>query len=29
MVTADQLDLPMDFDSLKKAGTGLGRLGPL
>jgi NADH-quinone oxidoreductase subunit F len=24
MLTADQLDLPMDFDSLKKAGTGLG-----
>jgi NADH-quinone oxidoreductase subunit F len=27
MVTADQLDLPMDFDSLKKAGTGLGSAG--
>jgi NADH:ubiquinone oxidoreductase subunit F (NADH-binding) len=27
MVGADQLDLPMDFDSLKKAGTGLARLG--
>jgi NADH-quinone oxidoreductase subunit F len=27
MVTADQLDLPMDFDSLKRAGTGLGSAG--
>jgi NADH-quinone oxidoreductase subunit F len=27
MVTSDQLDLPMDFDSLKKAGTGLGSAG--
>lgn len=27
MVPADQLDLPMDFDSLKKAGTGLGSAG--
>jgi len=27
MVTADQLDLQMDFDSLKKAGTGLGSAG--
>lgn len=27
MVTADQLDLTMDFDSLKKAGTGLGSAG--
>ncbi len=27
MVTQDQLDLPMDFDSLKKAGTGLGSAG--
>ena len=27
MVTTDQLDLPMDFDSLKKAGTGLGSAG--
>lgn len=27
MVGADQLDLPMDFDSLKKAGTGLGSAG--
>ncbi|MEQ1845479.1 MAG: NADH-ubiquinone oxidoreductase-F iron-sulfur binding region domain-containing protein, partial [Nitrospira sp.] len=27
MVTADQLDLMMDFDSLKKAGTGLGSAG--
>ncbi len=27
MVTADQLDLPMDFDSLKQAGTGLGSAG--
>ena len=27
MVTADQLDLLMDFDSLKKAGTGLGSAG--
>ncbi len=27
MLTADQLDLPMDFDSLKKAGTGLGSAG--
>ncbi len=27
MVTPDQLDLPMDFDSLKKAGTGLGSAG--
>jgi NADH-quinone oxidoreductase subunit F len=27
MVTAEQLDLPMDFDSLKKAGTGLGSAG--
>ena len=27
MVTADQLDLPMDFESLKKAGTGLGSAG--
>jgi NADH-quinone oxidoreductase subunit F len=27
MVTEDQLDLPMDFDSLKRAGTGLGSAG--
>lgn len=27
MITPDQLDLPMDFDSLKKAGTGLGSAG--
>jgi len=27
MVTADELDLAMDFDSLKKAGTGLGSAG--
>jgi len=27
MITADQLDIPMDFDSLKKAGTGLGSAG--
>jgi NADH-quinone oxidoreductase subunit F len=27
MITADQLDLPMDFDALKKAGTGLGSAG--
>lgn len=27
MITADQLDLTMDFDSLKKAGTGLGSAG--
>jgi NADH-quinone oxidoreductase subunit F len=27
MVTAEQLDIPMDFDSLKKAGTGLGSAG--
>ncbi len=27
MITADQLDLAMDFDSLKKAGTGLGSAG--
>ncbi len=27
MISADQLDLPMDFDSLKKAGTGLGSAG--
>jgi len=27
MVTAEQLDLAMDFDSLKKAGTGLGSAG--
>ena len=27
MVGADQLDLSMDFDSLKKAGTGLGSAG--
>ena len=27
MVTADQLDLPMDFDTLKKSGTGLGSAG--
>jgi NADH-quinone oxidoreductase subunit F len=27
MVTEDQLDLLMDFDSLKKAGTGLGSAG--
>jgi len=27
MVGADQLDLAMDFDSLKKAGTGLGSAG--
>lgn len=27
MVTADQLDLRMDFDSLKQAGTGLGSAG--
>ena len=27
MVGADQVDLPMDFDSLKKAGTGLGSGG--
>ena len=29
MVTADQLDLHMDFDSLKKAGTGLGSAGTI
>lgn len=29
MVTADQLDLQMDFDSLKKAGTGLGSAGTI
>ena len=29
MLTADQLDLPMDFDSLKKAGTGLGSAGTI
>lgn len=29
MVTPDQLDLPMDFDSLKKAGTGLGSAGTI
>ena len=27
MVTAADLDLPMDFDSLKRAGTGLGSAG--
>lgn len=27
MITPDQLDLQMDFDSLKKAGTGLGSAG--
>lgn len=27
MVGPDRLDLPMDFDSLKKAGTGLGSAG--
>ena len=27
MITPDQLDLRMDFDSLKKAGTGLGSAG--
>lgn len=27
MVTPDQLDLQMDFESLKKAGTGLGSAG--
>ncbi len=27
MVTAADLDLPMDFDALKKAGTGLGSAG--
>jgi NADH-quinone oxidoreductase subunit F len=27
MVSADQLDLAMDFDNLKKAGTGLGSAG--
>ena len=27
MVAADQLDLAMDFDTLKKAGTGLGSAG--
>ena len=27
MVTAERLDLAMDFDSLKKAGTGLGSAG--
>ena len=27
MIGPDQLDLPMDFDSLKKAGTGLGSAG--
>ncbi|MCA9472767.1 MAG: NADH-quinone oxidoreductase subunit NuoF [Nitrospirales bacterium] len=27
MVGPDELDLPMDFDSLKKAGTGLGSAG--
>ena len=27
MVGPDQLDLPMEFDSLKKAGTGLGSAG--
>ncbi len=27
MVTADQLDLKMDFDTLKAAGTGLGSAG--
>ncbi|WP_455246031.1 NADH-quinone oxidoreductase subunit NuoF [Petrachloros mirabilis] len=27
MITAGQLDLQMDFDSLKKAGTGLGSAG--
>jgi NADH-quinone oxidoreductase subunit F len=27
MVGPEQLDLPMDFDSLKKAGTGLGSAG--
>ena len=27
MVGPDHLDLPMDFDSLKKAGTGLGSAG--
>lgn len=29
MVTSDQLDLQMDFDSLKKAGTGLGSAGTI
>jgi NADH-quinone oxidoreductase subunit F len=29
MVMADQLDLQMDFDSLKKAGTGLGSAGTI
>lgn len=29
MVTADQLDLQMDFDSLKRAGTGLGSAGTI
>ena len=29
MVTADHLDLQMDFDSLKKAGTGLGSAGTI
>ncbi|KAF4516073.1 hypothetical protein B566_EDAN000310 [Ephemera danica] len=29
MVLADQLDLQMDFDSLKKAGTGLGSAGTI
>lgn len=27
MIGPDQLDLPMDFDALKKAGTGLGSAG--
>jgi NADH-quinone oxidoreductase subunit F len=27
MLTADQLDTPMDFETLKKAGTGLGSAG--
>ena len=27
MIGEDQLELPMDFDSLKKAGTGLGSAG--
>ncbi len=27
MVTGEQLDLPMDFDALKRAGTGLGSAG--
>jgi len=27
MLTADQLDTPMDFETLKKAGSGLGSAG--